>query len=211
MSLARVRKEYRNVPLPERAAPADPLALFRRWMRRALGAGMLEPTAMSLATVDAKGRPAVRFVLLKGADARGFTFFTNLGSRKGRELDATGRAALALWWPPLERQVRIEGRVRRVAETEADAYFAQRPRGAQLGAWASRQSAVIPGRAALQQRLAAVTRRFEGRGVPRPPSWGGYRVTPERIEFWQGRRDRLHDRLLYRRVRGRWVRERLSP
>lgn len=179
-------------------------------MRVALRAGLREPSALSLATVDAGGRPSNRMVLLKGVD-HGFVFFTNLESRKGVELAATGRAALLLWWDRLERQVRIEGRVREVREEESDAYFRMRPRGAQLGAWASPQSRRIASRDALEARLARITTRFAGREVPRPPHWGGYRVTPARIEFWQGRRDRLHDRLLYTRTRGGWRLERLAP
>ncbi len=212
MSLATLRKEYGNKPLLESRAPADPLVLFARWMKVALSTeGILEPTAMSLATVDGRGRPAVRLVLLKAADAAGFQFFTNFASRKGRELDAQPHAALAWWWPPLERQVRIEGRVSRVSDAESDAYFALRPRAARLGAWASPQSRVIPTREALDSKLATVTRRFEGRDVPRPPHWGGYQVAPRVIEFWQGRYSRLHDRLRYTRRGKLWVRERLAP
>jgi len=212
MSLATLRKEYGNRPLLESRAPTDPMVLFARWMKVAAAAdGILEPTAMSLATVDGRGRPSVRLVLLKGADAKGFEFFTNFASRKGRELDAQGHAALALWWPPLERQIRIEGRVERLSDAESDGYFALRPRAARIGAWASPQSRVIADRATLEKRLAQVTQRFEGRDVPRPPQWGGYRVVPRAIEFWQGRYSRLHDRLRYTR-RGRlWVRERLAP
>jgi pyridoxamine 5'-phosphate oxidase len=211
MKLARVRHDYRRTALREARAPREPLALFRRWMRAALAANLREPTAAALATADRGGRPSVRFVLVKGADPRGFTFYTNAASAKGRELRARPRAALALWWPSLERQVRITGPVRRVSEAESDAYFAQRPRGAKLGAWASRQSRTIPGREALVRAAASAKRRFAGREVPRPPGWGGYRIVPERIEFWQGRRDRLHDRLLYVRRSGRWTLERLAP
>ena len=212
MSLAQLRKEYGDRPLLESRSPADPLVLFRRWMKLAVAtADLLEPTAMSLATADSSGRPAVRFVLLKGADASGFLFFTHFSSRKGRELDARRRAALALWWPPLERQIRIEGRISRANDRESDRYFAQRPRAAQLGAWASPQSRVIGSRLELEQRNARVTARFEGTEVPRPPSWGGYWLTPLMIEFWQGRRSRLHDRLRYTRRSAGWVRDRLAP
>ena len=210
MSLAQVRREYQGGALRQSRAPEDPFTLFSRWMRAALRAGLREPSAMSLATVDARGRPSNRMVLLKGVD-RGFVFYTNRESRKGSELGATGRAALLLWWDRLERQVRIEGRVREVTDEESDAYFRLRPRRAQLGAWASPQSRRLSSREVLKSRLARVTTQFAGREVPRPPQWGGYRVEPTHIEFWQGRRDRLHDRLLYTRKRGGWRLERLAP
>ncbi len=210
MTLARIRREYGTRALLESRSPADPMALFARWMREAVRAGLHEPTAMSLATADARGRPSNRMVLLKGAED-GFVFYTHATSRKGRELSASGRAALLLWWDVLHRQIRIEGRVRPVPARESDAYFRTRPRGAQLGAWASPQSRRIESRPALETRLARAEARFEGRDVPRPPHWGGFRVVPGRIEFWQGRRDRLHDRLLYARTRAGWVRQRLAP
>lgn len=211
MKLTHVRHEYHRPPLRESAAPAEPLALFRRWMRAALRAGLPEPTAAALGTVDARGRPQVRFVLLKVADARGYGFFSNARSAKGRELAARPRAALTIAWPVLERQVRITGRVVAMDAAEADAYFALRPRGAQLGAWASPQSRVIASRDVLAANLARAARRFAGRDVARPPHWGGWRVVPERVEFWQGRPDRLHDRLRYRRARGAWTIARLAP
>jgi len=211
MPIARVRREYRRSELTERVAPADPLVLFRRWMKAALAAGLHEPTAMTLATADARGRPSARLVLLKGCDERGFAFFTNYASRKARELEANPHGALALWWPSLEKQVRVTGRVRRVSEAESDAYFTLRPRGAQLGAWASPQSRVIPDRGALRRRLARFAARWEGREIPRPPHWGGFRLVPRVIEFWQGRPDRLHDRLRFTRRGTAWRRERLAP
>jgi pyridoxamine 5'-phosphate oxidase len=211
MKLAGKRQEYRRPPLRERGSPAAPLPMLSRWLRAAARAGVPEPTAGALGTADRAGRPSVRFVLLKGADARGVTFFTNYGSAKARALAARPRAAFTLWWPQLARQVRIEGRVERVSDAESDAYFAQRPRGARLGAWASPQSRRIAGREVLERRRAAIAARFAGRDVPRPPDWGGYRIQPDSIEFWQGRPDRMHDRLRYRRSRGRWVRERLAP
>ena len=167
---------------------------------------------MALGTCDAAGRPSVRIVLLKGLDARGFAFYTNLESRKGRELAANPRAALTFWWDVLERQVRIEGSVERVADDEADRYHASRPRGSRLAAWASPQSEPIPGREVLVERQADADARHPGEVVPRPPFWGGFRVVPERIEFWQGRPDRLHDRIRFEREPGgSWRRERLAP
>lgn len=197
---------------PRRRAPAtDPIAHFARWFRAARAAGLPEPHAMSLATASPKGRPSARMVLLKGFDPRGFVFFTNYRSRKGRELEGNPRAALVLYWHPLHRQVRIEGRVRRVSAAESDAYFASRPRGSQLGAAVSPQSRVIPGRRMLERALVALERRLRGAPVPRPAGWGGYRLVPDSIEFWEQRRNRLHDRLRYRRSRGAWLRERLAP
>ena len=211
MSLARVRRDYPAASLLESRAPSEPMALFHRWLKAALKCGNLEPDAMTLATVDGRGRPRARMVLLKDADARGLTFYTNRSSAKGRELARRSDAALVLWWPELSRQIRIEGTAAPVSAREADAYFALRPRGAQLGAWASPQSRALPSRAALSERLARITARFEGKPVPRPPHWGGYRVTPRHIEFWQCQPSRLHDRLSYTRHAGRWKRERLAP
>jgi pyridoxamine 5'-phosphate oxidase len=211
MSLARVRRDYTAPALLESRTPAEPLALFCRWLAAALKSGNLEPNAMTLATLGARGRPRARMVLLKNADARGFTFYTNLSSAKARELARHGAAALVMWWPESSRQVRIEGHIVPVSTREADAYFALRPRGAQLGAWASPQSRVLPSRAALTERLARVTARFASGNVPRPPHWGGYRLVPRTVEFWQGRTNRLHDRLRYTRRVGGWRRERLAP
>src|SRR5262245_47061651 len=195
MTLAKVRREYRGPVLIESRTPSAPLPLLRRWLADALRQRFVEPNAMTLATVDARGRPRARMVLLKQADARGFTFYTNLASAKARELAARPDAALVLWWPELHRQVRIEGRVAPLDASESDAYFATRPRGAQLGAWASPQSRVVGARAELDRRLIAMQARFEGGEVPRPPHWGGFRLVARTIEFWQGRPDRMHDRL----------------
>lgn len=212
MTLARVRREYGGQVLVESRAPRHaPLPLLRRWLRDALRHGFVEPNAMTLATVDALGRPRARMVLLKRADEHGFTFYSNLQSAKARELARRPHAALVLWWPELHRQVRIEGRVTRVSATESDAYFATRPRGAQLGAWASPQSRVVRSRAALEKNLAAAHARFEGAQVTRPPHWGGFRLVPRAIEFWQGRPDRMHDRLRYTRAARSWRRVRLGP
>jgi pyridoxamine 5'-phosphate oxidase len=210
--VAALRQEYRLKALREDEVAADPLAQFTRWFDEALAALVPEPNAMTLATVAPDGRPAARIVLLKGFDAGGFDFYTNTESRKGRELAATPYAALVFWWPLLERQVRIEGAVVPVPEALADAYFQTRPRESQLGAWASPQSQPLDDRAVLEQRLADVTARYEGQAVPRPPRWGGYRVVPTCIEFWQGRPGRLHDRLCFQRQDdGSWSLERLAP
>ncbi|HEX5145679.1 MAG TPA: pyridoxamine 5'-phosphate oxidase [Conexibacter sp.] len=198
--------------LHEQDLPTDPIALARRWFADARAAGVEQHDAMTLATATADGRPSARAVLLKGIDARGFAFFTNYESRKARELDANPHAALVLLWVPLERQVRVTGRVERLSPAESDAYFATRSRGSQLGAWASEQSRPLPDRAALERRLAAFDERYAGAAVPRPSHWGGYRVDPDAIEVWQGRPNRLHDRFAYVRADdGGWVRERLAP
>lgn len=189
----------------------DPIELFRRWYADALRAEVARPDAMALATVGPGGRPAVRMVLLSSFDERGFVFHTNYRSRKGEEIAQSSRVALSLWWDPLARQVRVEGRAERTSAGESDAYFAGRPRGSQLGAWASDQSAVIPDRAVLEERVREAERRYAGGPVPRPPHWGGYRVVPDLVEFWEGRESRLHDRTRYRREAGGWVAERLAP
>lgn len=198
-------------PLLETGMAADPIVQFLGWLAEARDADLFEYDAMTLATATPEGRPSARMVLLKGVDERGFAFFTNYESRKGRELTANPRAALVFFWNTLRRQVRIEGRVERVAPVESDAYFATRARGSQIAATASRQSAVLGNRNDLDERVAALEQEWEGQEVPRPPYWGGYRVVPESIEFWQNRRNRLHDRLIYRREGGNWTMERLSP
>jgi pyridoxamine 5'-phosphate oxidase len=213
---AELRTEYRRETLDERDVARDPLEQFRRWLDEALSAQLPEPTAMALATAGGDGRPAARIMLLKGVDARGFVFFTNYESRKGVELAEHPRAALLFHWIELERQVRIEGAVERVAVAESDAYFASRPRDSRLGAWASPQSRPITDRAAIEERFAEVTERFRdaGEAIARPPHWGGYRVVPDALEFWQGRPSRLHDRIRYRRTDGEagtWIIDRLAP
>ena len=197
--------------LRESGVDPDPLEQFRRWYAEAEEAGEKVPQAVALATATPDGAPSVRMVLLKGADERGFVFFTGYVSRKAAELDANPRAALLFHWDALGRQVRIEGRVARVAGQESDAYFATRPRGAQLAAAASQQSSVLRDRAEIDNRVAELAREHEGSNVRRPDHWGGYRLVPETYEFWQHRDDRLHDRLRYRRANGAWVVERLSP
>ncbi len=201
----------RRAELRERDAPADPIELFGIWMTEATAAGLRLPNAMTLATVTPDGRPAARMVLLKAVERGGFVFYTNYESSKARDLDASARAALLFHWNVLERQVRVEGRVERVSSEDSDAYFATRPLGSQHSAWASPQSAVIADRAWLEERAAEFRARYETQ-APRPPFWGGYRVAAETIEFWQGRQDRLHDRLRYRRQADKtWKIERLAP
>jgi pyridoxamine 5'-phosphate oxidase len=209
--LAALRAEYAREGLDEADAGDDPVALFRRWLDEAVAAGIHEPNAMALATADESGRPSVRTVLLKGFDAAGAVFYTNYGSRKARELAANPWASAVLLWRELQRQVRIEGRVARVNATQSDAYFGSRPRGAQIGAAASRQSQPIESREALEAQVADASQAFEGRDVERPEQWGGYCIDLEVMEFWQGRPDRIHDRLRYARVGDGWTRERLQP
>lgn len=212
MSFADLRKEYMQRGLDEHEVDANPLRQFQLWFDAARAATPLEPNAMALATVGADGRPSVRMVLLKGADERGFVFYTNYKSRKGRELANSPWAALAFFWPEMERQVRIEGRVESVSAAESDAYFHSRPIGSQLSASVSHQSEVIAGREDLEQRVAALSARYQSQEIPRPENWGGFRVVPDSIEFWQGRPDRLHDRLRYRLLAsGDWQIDRLSP
>lgn len=211
MSIADLRKDYKLASLDEKDVSADPTTQFDKWLREAIAADLPEPTAMTLATVGARGRPAARIVLLKAADTRGFAFFTNYDSSKGQELATQPWAALVFHWVELERQVRIEGRVEKVGTEESAEYFNKRPVLSRIGAWASPQSQVIPSRAWLEQQVNQASERF-GENVPLPPFWGGYRVIPESIEFWQGRRSRLHDRLVYRREpSGAWALARLAP
>lgn len=210
-SLADLRLEYDLSGLSEADAGADPFALFRRWFDDALAAELSDPNAFILATSTPDGVPSARAVLLKALDDRGFTFFTNYDSRKGRELEANPRAAMAFLWHPLERQIRIEGTVEVVTAAESDEYYAKRPLGSRLGAWASPQSAVIPDRAFLETAHAELLAKHTDGDPPRPPNWGGYRVLPDVIEFWQGRRSRLHDRVRFTRTPGGWLRDRLAP
>jgi pyridoxamine 5'-phosphate oxidase len=200
-----------DMVLDERTVDADPIRQFGMWFREAADSGAMEPTAMALATATPEGAPSVRMVLLKGFAEDGFVFFTNYESRKGRELASNPRAALCLYWAPLERQVRITGVVERTTEEESNRYFDSRPWGSRLSAAFSPQSSVISGRHVLESDLDRLRRESGDQGPPRPPHWGGFRVIPEVIEFWQGRPDRLHDRIQYRREDGHWVIERLAP
>jgi pyridoxamine 5'-phosphate oxidase len=208
--LAALRKSYERAELDEAASQADPLAQFEGWLQQAIDAQVPEPNAMTLATVGADGRPSTRIVLIKGFDARGLVWYTNYDSRKGRELAAHPFAALQFHWVELERVVRIEGRVEKVGAEESDAYFASRPLDSRIGAWASPQSQPIASRAVLVANAAKYAAQF-ALHPPRPPHWGGFRLVPDRWEFWQGRKSRLHDRLSYRFEDGQWQRERLAP
>jgi pyridoxamine 5'-phosphate oxidase len=209
--LSSVRIEYAAGSLDEATVPANPLLLFEQWYNEAQGAGLREPNAMALATASPDGQPSCRMVLLKGFDEQGFCFYTNYLSRKGEEIRANPKAALAIYWDVLERQVRIAGAVERLTAAESDAYFSTRPPKSRLGAAVSPQSTPIPARDWLEKRMADLAAKHPDGGIPRPENWGGYRVRPERIEFWQGRRDRLHDRILYTARPGGWTITRLAP
>lgn len=211
MSIAHLRREYARARLDERDVDPDPLVQFHKWFDDARRAELPEPNAMTLATATPAGVPSARMVLLKAADERGFTFFTDYRSRKGQELEANPHAALVFFWGELERQVRITGTVGRVSREETEAYFRTRPRESRLGAWTSHQSAVLAGRETLEARLREVAARHPGDEVPTPPHWGGYLLKPDALEFWQGRESRLHDRVRYQREAGGWRIERLSP
>lgn len=212
VAIADMRQDYRGQPLLEVDIDPDPMRQFQIWFAQAVEADLPDPNGMTLATVTPEGKPAARVVLLKGCDAQGFVFYTNYDSRKGQELAQTPWASLVFWWSELARQVRIEGTVSKVSTAEADAYFQSRPRGSQLGAWVSEQSQRIRDRAILEQRLQHLTHQYQDQPIPRPSHWGGYCLSPTLIEFWQGRPNRLHDRLCYRLTpQSEWEIERLAP
>lgn len=210
-SYAEMRKDYSLAGLAQKDLARDPFRQFEKWFQEVEAAKVAEPNAMVLATATRDGRPSTRTVLLKALDGRGFVFFTNYDSRKGRDLAENARVSLLFPWIAYERQVIVEGAVTKLPREESDAYFHSRPRPSQLAAWASPQSTIIGSRAALEEAMKTLERKYAGLEVPLPPHWGGYRVTPESVEFWQGRRNRLHDRLRYRREKDGWIVERLAP
>lgn len=209
--VSNLRKEYARSGLHESGLAADPVEQFRLWISDAFDANLVEPNAMTLATASPEGAPSARVVLLRGFDERGFVFYTNYEGRKGGEIAVNPRAALVFYWGGLERQVRIEGNVSKLAEEESDSYFASRPRGSRIGAWASEQSEVLERREALEERVEKLEEKYPGDEIPRPPFWGGFRVRHEQVEFWQGRESRLHDRLLYKCRGDGWEIVRLQP
>lgn len=212
IDLTTLRRNYARESLSENDVRPDPIDQFNFWFQEALSSALAEPNAMTLATATAAGRPSARTVLLKSVDQRGFVFFTNYESRKGQDLDVNPQAALLFTWLELERQVRIEGPVERVSVEESRAYFVSRPKGSQIGAWSSPQSRVIPDREVLETKVRELGEEYlHAEALPLPPFWGGYRVRPESIEFWQGRESRLHDRIRYNREGERWLIERLAP
>jgi pyridoxamine 5'-phosphate oxidase len=210
--ISHIRTEYMLKELDESMVAASPFVFFHKWFEEALESKVPEPNAMCLSTASPEGMPSSRIVLLKGADDRGFSFYTNYHSTKGRMIEANSNVCLNFFWPDLERQVRIEGKAEKLSPPDSDAYFASRPRGSQLGAWVSNQSEEVPGRKHLEELLLTAEKNFEGVEVPRPAHWGGFIVVPVRIEFWQGRENRLHDRILYKKLdTGSWGISRLAP
>lgn len=206
-----LRIDYNKDTLDIKDLNADPIVQFEYWFDEAMGANIPEPHAFMISTVDAEGKPSSRIVLLRNADQNGFVFFTNYNSRKGHNIDVNPNVCATFFWHDLQRQVRVEGTIEKISATESDAYFATRPRESQIGAWASNQSEVLESREALEERTAELTLQYEGQTVPRPPHWGGYRIKPTAIEFWQGRASRLHDRFLYTLESDNWNIKRLNP
>jgi pyridoxamine 5'-phosphate oxidase len=210
-SLADLRQDYAAATFDETVAHPHPFVQFNRWFDQAVESGISEPNAMTLATVDQEGKPRARVVLLKALDENGFVFYTNYESQKGQQLESNPNASLVFLWLELQRQVRIEGKVEKVSEAESDAYFSVRPKASQIGAMASPQSQIIPSRQYLEEKYQKLEKEFAGREVPRPKNWGGYRLIPDCMEFWQGRLSRLHDRLLYEKTGRSWTIKRLAP
>lgn len=211
MNINDIRKSYRLKKLSSSDLNPDPMTAFKAWFQEALDCKIDEVNAAALATSNENGRPSCRFVLLKEIEDKALIFFTNYGSQKSRDLNQNPQAALTFWWKEIERQVRFEGKVEKCAQEIGDKYFAKRPRRSQLAAWASEQSAPVESRKQLEEQYLAIEKQFEGTDVPRPPFWGGYRLIPDKIEFWQGREDRMHDRILYKKHNGIWSKQRLSP
>ena len=206
-----LRVDYDKDTLDIKDLNADPVVQFEYWFDEAMGAAVPEPHAFMIATVDGEGKPSARIVLLRNADQNGFVFFTNYNSRKGHNVEINPNVSATFFWQELQRQVRVEGTIEKISAAESDDYFASRPRESQIGAWASNQSEELASREALEQRIADLTQQYEGQTVPRPPHWGGYRIKPNRVEFWQGRPSRLHDRFLYNLQNGSWTIKRLNP
>jgi pyridoxamine 5'-phosphate oxidase len=211
VNIADLRKKYTKSGLLEENLPENPMQLFRQWLEEAVKAGVPEPNAMALATVSPEGTPNVRMVLLKAVEDHSITFFTNFNSRKGKDLAATPAASCTFWWAELERQVRISGTVQKVPDSVSEAYFRSRPRESRIGAVASNQSMPVAGREELEKAFAAIEREYEGKEIPKPDDWGGYEITIQEIEFWQGRPGRMHDRISYLVSSGKWNRQRLAP
>lgn len=210
-AVSMLRREYNGIPWDVKSAKSDPVEQFTEWFEIAVEKVKNDPNAMILGTAGREGQPSTRTVLLKGYDQDGFIFYTNYESRKGRHLTDNNKASFTFYWPDLMRQIHIEGSVELVSDEVSDAYFKTRPDGSKLSAWASLQSEVVDSRAVLENRLQSLEKKYKGSDIPRPPNWGGFRVIPHRFEFWQGRLNRLHDRICYRKEEGRWVIERLSP